>query len=271
MKTSDIDTLHLFASTITTILRTVDEREIFENCFEILNAFDEIITLGYKEPLNLSQIVTFLEMESHEEKIQEIIERNKELEATEQRKRKAKEIQRKEMMRKNMESFEFQQQQNFVSPSYQQQTVVQPSAYTVPEPETTTSPQQARFAGAGRKGGLQLGKKSSRLGASGEGAQPLLISTPAPARRSLQAQRDNTPSTPTKPKITNNGILITINEKFAAQISREGAISQAEIKGDLQLRINDPQLAMSKINLQLNKSSDITTQYKTHPNMEVRS
>ncbi|GME98439.1 unnamed protein product [Ambrosiozyma monospora] len=152
----DIDTLHLFSSTITTILRTVDEREIFDNCFEILNAFDEIITLGYKEPLSLSQIVTFLEMESHEEKIQEIIERNKELEAAEQRKRKAKEIQRKEMMRKNMESFEFQQQQNFVSPSYQQQTVVQPSAYSVPEPETATSPQQARFAGAGRKGGLQL-------------------------------------------------------------------------------------------------------------------
>lgn len=40
-------------------------------------------------------------MESHEERIQEIIERNKEIEATEERKRRAKEIARKEHERKH--------------------------------------------------------------------------------------------------------------------------------------------------------------------------
>jgi hypothetical protein len=34
-----------------------------------------LVTLGYRENLSLSQIKTFLEMESHEERIQEIIER----------------------------------------------------------------------------------------------------------------------------------------------------------------------------------------------------
>jgi hypothetical protein len=33
------------------------------------------VTLGYRENLSLTQIKTFLEMESHEERIQEIIER----------------------------------------------------------------------------------------------------------------------------------------------------------------------------------------------------
>merc|ERR1712169_35965 len=78
----DIDSLHLFAQVVT-------------------SACNELVTLGYRENLTLSQIRTFLDMESHEERIQEIIARNKELEATEERKRKAKqlEMQRKESAR----------------------------------------------------------------------------------------------------------------------------------------------------------------------------
>lgn len=71
----DIDSLHLFAQVTTSICKSLDEREILRNAFELLSAFDELVTLGYRENLTLSQIKTFLEMESHEERIQEIIER----------------------------------------------------------------------------------------------------------------------------------------------------------------------------------------------------
>lgn len=84
----DIDTLHLFASAVSNLLRNIDEREIFDCAFDIIDAFDEIINMGYKENLTISQVQTFLEMHSHEEKIQEIIERNKEFEAAEERKRR---------------------------------------------------------------------------------------------------------------------------------------------------------------------------------------
>ncbi|KAH3670747.1 hypothetical protein OGAPHI_001263 [Ogataea philodendri] len=255
----DIDTLNLFSQTIMSILRVVDEREIFDNCFEILNAFDEIINLGYKENLSLSQIITFLEMESHEEKIQEIIERNKELEAAEERKRKAKEIQRREMMKKNMESYEFQQSQNFVQPSYQ--PAAQP-AQQFSEP-AYSAPQKPFAKAPPRKGGLQLGKKAASLG--GE-AQPLLISTPSP--RPTSSQSVSTPEPAGKEKIANNGILILINEKFTGQITREGSISTAEVQGDLQLRINDPSLAFSLVNLQLGSKDGQNTVYKTHPKVD---
>ena len=118
----DIDSLHLFAQVVSSICKSLDEREILRNAYELLSAFDELVTLGYRENLSLAQIKTFLEMESHEERIQEIISRvslrtaelgrrsrdvayypaqNKELEATEDRKKKAKhiEMQRKEMAR----------------------------------------------------------------------------------------------------------------------------------------------------------------------------
>ena len=71
----DIDSLHLFAQVTSSICKSLDEREILRNAFELLSAFDELVTQGYRENLSLSQIKTFLEMESHEERIQEIIER----------------------------------------------------------------------------------------------------------------------------------------------------------------------------------------------------
>jgi len=71
----DIDSLHLFAQVVTSICKSLDEREILRNAFELLSAFDELVTLGYRENLTISQIKTFLEMESSEEKVQEIIAR----------------------------------------------------------------------------------------------------------------------------------------------------------------------------------------------------
>lgn len=71
----DIDSLHLFAQVVTSTCRNLDEREILKNAYELLSAFDELVTLGYRENLTISQIKTFLEMESHEERIQDIIAR----------------------------------------------------------------------------------------------------------------------------------------------------------------------------------------------------
>lgn len=72
----DIETLHLFAQVVSSICRAdLSEQEIARNAFELLSAFDEIVCLGYRENLTLPQVRSILDMESHEEKIQEIIAR----------------------------------------------------------------------------------------------------------------------------------------------------------------------------------------------------
>ncbi|ORY87849.1 Longin-like domain-containing protein, partial [Protomyces lactucae-debilis] len=99
----DIATLHLFAQIVTaTCKASCSEQEILRSAFDLITAFDEVCTLGYRENVNLSQVRNFLEMDSHEERIQEIIERNKEQEATEERKKRAKQLdaQRKELQRR---------------------------------------------------------------------------------------------------------------------------------------------------------------------------
>ena len=52
----DIETLHLFARVVSDMCRSADQREILRNAFELLEAFDEIVSLGYREPLNLMQV-----------------------------------------------------------------------------------------------------------------------------------------------------------------------------------------------------------------------
>ena len=47
----------------------MDESEIMDNAFNLIFAFDEIVALGYRESVNLAQIRTFVEMDSHEEKV----------------------------------------------------------------------------------------------------------------------------------------------------------------------------------------------------------
>lgn len=71
----DIETLHLFARVVSDMCRSADEKEILGSSFELLGAFDEIVSLGYREQVNLMQVRSVLEMESHEEKIQDIIAR----------------------------------------------------------------------------------------------------------------------------------------------------------------------------------------------------
>ena len=47
----------------------MDEADILDNSFSLIFAFDEIVALGYRESVNLAQIRTFVEMDSHEEKV----------------------------------------------------------------------------------------------------------------------------------------------------------------------------------------------------------
>ncbi|KAJ5578554.1 Clathrin adaptor mu subunit C-terminal [Penicillium hispanicum] len=261
----DIDSLHLFAQVTTSICKSLDEREIVRNAFELLSAFDELVTLGYRENLSLTQIKTFLEMESHEERIQEIIERNKELEASEERKRKAKqlEMQRKEAARTG----------RGVTPKTPSYPVYTPPARpAVPDIyDSYEAEKKKSFAKPlpTRGKGMQLGKKSKAtdiyekvrgdLGPEPEEESPLVpsqvstpVQEPVSGRESLAADREP--------------IHVTIAETISATLSREGALKSFEVKGDLQLRITDPSFTKLRLDLQANPTHG--AQFRTHPNVD---
>jgi coatomer subunit delta len=75
----------------------LDEKDIVENAFNLIFAFDEIVALGYRESVNLAQIKTFVEMDSHEEKVFQAVRETQEKEAKQKMREKAKELQRQRM------------------------------------------------------------------------------------------------------------------------------------------------------------------------------
>lgn len=266
----DISTLHLFAQVVGSICKSLDEREINRCAFELLSAFDEVVTLGYRENLTLAQIKTFLDMESHEERIQEIIARNKELEATEERKRKAKqlEMQRKEMSRAARGAGMAIPR----TPNYPTYTPT-PAAPTMPDTYDSYSAaknQQFSKPLASRGKGMQLSKKKTtntmfeqvrdELGPEAEASAPL-AGVPTPAAP-IQPALANTART----SLDRESVHVTVAEAISARLSREGAIESFEVKGDLQLRISDASLTQVKLNLNVGDTKG--AQLNAHPKVD---
>lgn len=265
----DISTLHLFAQVVGSICKSLDEREITRCAFELLSAFDEVVTQGYRENLTLSQIKTFLDMESHEERIQEIIARNKELEATEERKRKAKqlEMQRKEMSRASRMGPGGMPRQ----PSYPTYTPP-PAAPSMPDTyDSYNAAKNEKFNKplATRGKGMQLGKKNKTgsmfdqvrgdLGPEAEASAPL---AGVPAQQAAPVQ----PTVAPRASTSGDGINVIIAETISARLSREGAVESFEIKGDLQLRISDASLTQVKLNLAMGDTKG--AQLNAHPKVD---
>lgn len=62
--------------------------------FELIFAFDEVISLGHKENVTIAQVKQYVEMESHEERLHKRIMESKINETKDIMKRKANEIEK---------------------------------------------------------------------------------------------------------------------------------------------------------------------------------
>jgi hypothetical protein len=269
----DIGTLRLLAQVVSSTVRSVDEREVLSSAFELLSAFDEVVTLGYRENLSMSQITTFLEMESHEEKIQDIIERNKELEAAEERKKKAKqlEMQRREVSRRGgapatsggfgggISSFSSQP-----SPS----ASLTSSKMTVQDSYYEEKPKpKASLRGKGLQ--LESKKTSSALDAlRGESEiSPLMMGSPSEESENIigRPMKSSTSTAPATTVSDNKGIELSIVETINATLGRDGSVSSSEVTGLLKLRIGDSNMRNIKV---LTMTNAAGVQYKTNPNVD---
>ncbi|KAI8644358.1 hypothetical protein BD408DRAFT_413304 [Parasitella parasitica] len=255
----DIESLHLFARVVTDICRSCDEASILRSAFELLCAFDEIISVGYRENVNLSQVKSSIEMESHEERIQEIIAKNKEQEAKEELKRRAKqfEMQRKEAQKRGQAFM----QGNFSSgnstgayggfsassdslPSMRES----PSSYNRPSSNAPSATSSAK--------GMQLGRKpkaADLFNAIKPDVEEPLLNTASP--HSQKTATSNQES-----------VHIDIEERVSVTANKDGGLEQMEARGVLTLTIADPSSARVKLVLQAN--DDASIQFKTHPNVD---
>ncbi|KAF9528125.1 hypothetical protein CPB83DRAFT_357502 [Crepidotus variabilis] len=278
----DIDTLHLFARVVSDLCRSADEREIVKHAFELLGAFDEIVSLGYRENVNLMQVRSVLEMESHEEKIQEIIARNKEAEAKEELKRRAKqlEMQRREQQKRVAAGMGgsggsylgggptgYSSVPRYDTPDY---SSAPSRSSATPTPAPTRAP---AFKGSGMKLGSKKTKQAELLDALGG---DVLASTEL-AEASTPVATHTSHQPPSAPKVTGRGSLpeveeksvhIVIKETISLSLLRDGGVQSMEVKGDMNLQVSDA--SQARIKLTLEPPSDFggsALQFKQHPNV----
>lgn len=195
---------------------------------------------------------------------------NKEFEATEERKRKSKQLdlQRKEMSRNStgMGSGGMGSSGRSTPRTTQFPTYNPPSKTTSDSYDSYEAEKKKTFSSAPKGKGMQLGRKSKttdmfervrgELGADAEERAPLVSSTPAhevasPTRASFSSDR--------------KAIQIVISEQISASLNREGGSKSFEVKGDLQLRILDPSLSKVKLSVTAEHSD---AQFRTHPKVD---
>lgn len=83
----DIEIIKMLSQIIQDICQgNINESTILKKCFTIIFYIDELIKKGVREIVNIHQIKTYIEMDSHEEKLHTIIRENKEKEEKERRK-----------------------------------------------------------------------------------------------------------------------------------------------------------------------------------------
>ncbi|GAA6017853.1 hypothetical protein JCM8202_006174 [Rhodotorula sphaerocarpa] len=272
----------------------ISELDVIRVNFEILSAWDEVISLGWRENVNLQQVRNILEMESHEEKIQEIIARNKEHEAKEELKRRARqlEMQRREMTRRG--------QNPYANPSAPSSYAPVPTSYNPPSGGPSYSggsPYDAPSGGLGAspaakpfKGkGMQLGagkgrKKDDDLAAALGGLQVddtdlAMLQHQQQAQYEEPAAPSPAPAPPAPAKDANpfgaveqGDVHVVVREALSLALNRDGGVNSLSLKGDLDLRINNADYSSVVVRLPspssgaYPKTNDI--QFKTHPNVD---
>ncbi|KAJ9595954.1 hypothetical protein L9F63_012847, partial [Diploptera punctata] len=223
--------------------RTMEESEIADNAFNLIFAFDEIVALGYRESVNLAQIRTFVEMDSHEEKVYQAVRQTQEREAKNKMREKAKELQRQRMEanKKGVKSPGFNAGGFGSNTGYSPAPVVGDSASVPADNKPSFTAIQKPM---GTTKAMKLGSKSrdvesfvDQLKSEGEN-----VVTPAVARTAPVAK------VPVASENTED-IHLRQEEHLTLRVGRDGGLQNFELHGLVTLRIADEKWGRIRVQL----------------------
>eukprot|EP00004_Rigifila_ramosa_P007779 TRINITY_DN18968_c0_g1_i1.p1 TRINITY_DN18968_c0_g1~~TRINITY_DN18968_c0_g1_i1.p1 ORF type:complete len:527 (-),score=145.68 TRINITY_DN18968_c0_g1_i1:67-1647(-) len=267
----DLDTLHLITKLIPEYCNGVSEEDVAKHAFELVFALDEVITAGYKEKVSAQTIKQYTDMDSHEERVQEMVEKNKQRDAKLLAKKKQKEIEEARRDRERAHGgsgftgigshssmgggssigFGGVGSSTGGSPTSSASSSFHSAPAPAPKP-----------AASGIKG-MQL-KKSTKekdilqsLKDEGELEEAPVVRGGAAASTSSAAVSAQLSAVET--------VHFIIEEKIVVSVNHDGGVEQMEVKGDLSLKISDSSRAKCKIRLRMGENGGY--QFKTHPNV----
>jgi hypothetical protein len=274
----DLGTLRLLAKVVPDVAGGLQERAIHEHTFDLIFAFDEVLTAGgYKEDVTLSDIRTNLIMDSHEEKIYLALQQSKQEAASAEMRRQAKNIKDRQMaqLRQNLVSgqpltaptggmqgfggggppqgggmFDFNDN---AGQQYQYQQ------FQKPEPP---KPEPPKVLAKGMKlGGGKAVKKDSLMAAMA--AEDNLFPLSNTSSMGTVSARASAPSTP---------LSLALEEKITVAMNREGGIDSSEVKGTLTLTAHTDAGTAAVVSVNKNVLGAMSNwNFQTHPKVDKKA
>lgn len=294
----DLETLRLLSKIVPEVAGGVSEERVIDKCFELVFAFDEVLTTGgYRESVSLQQIKTNMEMDSHEEKLALMIKQSKMDSAKDQAARQAKAIRerQRELARDRLGGA-----RGGAGGAYQgigggdgggdymgrdgvggfggvpgggfgASTGVSSSSYM---PGTVDSNSASILETAPTK----IASKGMKLGAPSKASTMLdslvqednlshIATTTAIAPTSTRGGAGGEAAVPA-PVIQHQPIQLVVEEKIIAHLTRDGAVDAFEVKGSLTLTATTEAAARSKVVLGEGAGGGIVPvglNFQTHP------
>ncbi|CAD6188553.1 unnamed protein product [Caenorhabditis auriculariae] len=254
----DLETLRLFSRVIPEYCRSNDEKEILAHDFDLIFAFDEIVTLGYRESVNLAQIRTFTEMDSHEERVFMQIKEAQEKAAKQAMAEKAKELKRqqKEALSRGLKPNAFSSSTG-ISSSSAPLTAVQDIPRAAPAPTRPTT------SGGGKA--LKLGSKTNTEDAFlAQLRQQGQTIAPVEKSRDVGGAANVVPTS----RVKREAVHVRTDEKIIARVSRDGGLESAEVLATVALNVTSADL--NGVSVKMSNNAPAGVQLQVHPNLDKK-
>lgn len=236
----------------------LNEEKITQKCFELIFAFDEVITAGgYREPITLQQIRTNLEMESHEEKLHNMIKISKMETARDMAKDAAKNIRMKqaEDARLGRTSMAGMGGGEMPAPIAVHETRVEPSVYESPVARAA-APAKAAVKG------MSLSSKAAK----NKSLEDSLFKEDklAPVMAAPRGGHAAAETEVVAQSVVQHPVMLQISEKVNAKLTRDGTAETLDIKGSLTLTAGTDDAGMCGVRMSLPRDAGSFT-FNTHP------
>lgn len=282
----DLDTLRMLSKLVPEYCQVtlssydqvvLDEELIQKYAFDLLFAFDEVLSFGHKENVTLQQIKTYTEMDSHEEKLHKMIIQSKINDTKDVMRKKAGEIDKSKVdkMREgaaksltggmssissggSMSGFtqewdgDDRPQEHDGESGGDRFHSAMPSRDDEQGPKVSMAPKKGMVLGKSQRTNQFL----EAIKAEGE-----FVDTSSPrAGSSAPAAAVAAAAVPTDP------VIINIEEKVVCTLKKDGGVESLEVQGTMSLEVLEEDSAFLRVQIASGKNQGF--QFKTHPNID---
>lgn len=261
----DLETLRLLSKLVPEFCLSLEEEAVCNHAFDLIFAFDEVISLGHKENITIMQVKQNCEMESHEEKLHKMIIQSKINDTKDIMKKKVVEIERSKLDTKKMSSMLPSSLSGFGSKAsgFMDNAAIGMSDLG-PSSSRPEAPPARPAASKGPSKGMQLGKAkggkaNNFLESLAKEGEVVELEVPTHSRAGAGV-------TSITANLSTDPLTLNIDEKLTVQLNKQGGLENLEVQGTLSLVVQNEDDAY--IRVVVASGANKAFAFKTHPNID---